>query len=552
MSKRANNEGSIFPYKDGWAGYVWVLTPEGKKTRKWCYGKTREETHEKWLKLHEQARRGPVATKSPKLADYLAYWLREVVEPNLAPATAATYETFCRLYLGPILGKKQLEKLTVRDVQTWFNQLKTTCQCCAQGKDERRSKQKCCALGKCCKQIASERTIRDAWTILRAALNNAVREELLSRNVAALRRVAKPRRRKVKPWSVDEARQFLESARTRHDPLFAAYVLILATGLRRGEVLGLRWQDVDLDNAEMTIAWQLQRVRGQLHHRETKTEASDAVLPLIDVCVSALKGRREDQDRSREAAGEEWTETGLVFTTRTGRPVEPRNFNRSFAKAVAHAKVRSIPVHATRKTCASLLVALDVHPRIAMQILRHRLSGTPTTDHLGAGLPRRRRFPLAPVAVPSCCTGTKKAASDLQKRPLTWVEMRGFEPLTPSMRTKCATGLRYIPKDSIRLANFHGSSRHPSPPQSPTARRGGSAYWSNSTSGVRNSMISASACSAARASTRCRSRWRRRRTARASAARMRRSLSTRVAMRSTVRYAVRSTPAGATPHQGIT
>ncbi|MEU4724781.1 tyrosine-type recombinase/integrase [Nonomuraea dietziae] len=74
---------------------------------------------------------------------------------------------------------------------------------------------------------------------------------------------------------------------------------------------------------------------------------------------------------SRKAAGEEWTESGLVFTTRTGRPVEPHNFNRSFAKAVELAEVRSIPVHATRKTCASLLVALNVHPRIAMQILRH-------------------------------------------------------------------------------------------------------------------------------------------------------------------------------------
>ncbi|TMR98365.1 site-specific integrase [Nonomuraea basaltis] len=154
-------------------------------------------------------------------------------------------------------------------------------------------------------------------------------------------------------------------------PLYAAYVLVLATGLRRGEVLGLRWQDVDLDNAEMTIAWQLQRFRDQLHHRETKTEASDAVLPLIDVCITALKERQEDQQRCRETAGAEWVENGLVFTTRTGRPVEPRNFNRSFAKAIQHAQVRSIPVHATRKRCASLLVALDVHARIAMQILRH-------------------------------------------------------------------------------------------------------------------------------------------------------------------------------------
>ncbi|MCG5220414.1 site-specific integrase [Streptosporangium sp. KLBMP 9127] len=370
MSKRANREGSVFPYKNGWAGYVWVTTPEGKKTRKWCYGKTREETHDKWLKLHEMARKGPVVTKSPKLADYLAYWLREVVEPNLAPKTAETYEMFVRLYIVPGLGGKRLDKLGVRDVQTWHNKLRTACQCCAQGKDARRSTKKCCDKGMCCGQTASERTVRDAWTVLRAGLSNAVREEVLTRNVAALMRVPKPRRRKVKPWSVDEARQFLESARTHGDPLYTAYVLILALGLRRGEMLGLRWEDVDLDQAELTVGWQIQRVRGRLLHRQTKTESSDAVLPLVDICVTALNERRRTQKATREAA-KEWTDNGLVFTTRTGQPVEPRNFNRSFAAAIKRAEVRAVPVHATRKTCASLLVALDVHPRIAMQILRH-------------------------------------------------------------------------------------------------------------------------------------------------------------------------------------
>ncbi|MDF5757627.1 site-specific integrase [Spongiactinospora sp. TRM90649] len=367
---RANNEGSIFPYRNGYAGYVWVTTPTGERKRKWAYGKTRDETHDKWLKLHELARKGPVVTKSETLAAYLDRWLREVVQPNLAPKTAETYEMFVRLYISPGLGNRRLDKLGVREVQTWHNKLRAACQCCAQGKDARRSPKKCCALGKCCGQTVSERTVRDAWTVLRAALNNAIREEVLTRNVAALMRVPKPRRRKVKPWSVDEARRFLESARKRHDPLYAAYVLILAVGLRRGDVLGLSWQDVELDQAELTVGWQLQRVGGKLLHRETKTEASDAVLPLVDVCVTALRERRKEQEATR-AAADQWTDNGLVFTTRTGQPIEPRNFNRSFAAAIKKAAVPSIPVHATRKTCASLLVALDVHPRIAMQILRH-------------------------------------------------------------------------------------------------------------------------------------------------------------------------------------
>lgn len=373
--QRANGEGSIFPYRTGYAAYVWVTTPDGTRRRKWVYGKTREETHGKWLKLHEASRGGPVATSSPTLADYLTYWLREVVvEPNYAPLTCATYETLTRLYIVPGLGAKRLDKLAVRDARAWLNKLRVTCQCCAQGKDARRpeAKRRCCARtpAECCQQFASERTIRDAWTILCSALTNAVTEELIGKDVAGLLHVSKPRRRKVKPWTAEEARQFLESARRDQDPLYAAYVLVLVLGLRKGEVIGLPWNAVNLDRAELDIAWQLQRVRGELLHRATKTEASDATLPLPDICMTALRLRQTAQVGAR-AATAGWIETDLVFTTRMGTPYEPRNFNRRFETRCAIAGVRRITVHDTRHTCATLLAALDVHPRVAMRILRH-------------------------------------------------------------------------------------------------------------------------------------------------------------------------------------
>ncbi len=280
---------------------------------------------------------------------------------------------FVRRYIVPGLGSKRLDKLTSRDVRTWLNQLRDTCQCCAQGKDTAREegKRKCCAVGECCRQVASDRTIRDAWTTLRGALSNAVREELIARNAASLIRVAKPRTRKPKPWSVEEARQFLESARTDQDPLYAAYVLILTLGLRRGEVLGLRWEEVNLDASELTVSWQLQRIGGKLLHRETKTEASDAVLPLPDICLTALRDRARRQDVWKDAARDVWADLDMVFTTRSGYPVEPRNFHRDFKSRCRKSGVRPLAVHSTRRTCASLLVALDVHPRVAMQILRH-------------------------------------------------------------------------------------------------------------------------------------------------------------------------------------
>ncbi|RVX46261.1 site-specific recombinase XerD [Nonomuraea polychroma] len=375
---RANNEGSIFPYKNGWAGYVWVTTPEGNKTRKWAYGKTREETYEKWLKLHEQARKGPVATKHETVAAFVKRWLAEVIEPNREPTTYVAYEPLVRLYIIPGLGKKRLDKLTVRDVQAWLNTLPTLCTCCTQRKDHKRPehKRRCCSIGKCCKGYLSRSSIAGVRRVLRSALGHALREELVTKNVASLTTLPSATKTKKKRqhgvWSVDEARRFLKHLREVDDPLYGAYVLILVLGLRRGEVLGLTWDCVDLAGEQLWISRQLTRVGGRLLHRETtKTEDSTASLPLFGLCVSALRHRRRVQEEARKVAGDQWKTSDLTFTTRTGTPIEPRNFNRAFESHCRRAGVPRIRVHDTRHTCASLLAALDVHPRVAMRILRH-------------------------------------------------------------------------------------------------------------------------------------------------------------------------------------
>jgi len=370
---RASGEGSIFPYRNGYAAYVWVDKPDGKRARKYVYGQTRELVHDKWIRLHAQAKAGPVATSVPTVGDYLAYWLRSVVQPNLAPLTAATYETMVRRYIVPGLGSKRLDRLQVRDVQAWINQVPKICQCCAQGKDASRKpdKQRCCAIGNCCHQAPATQTLGDLRKVLRSALSTAMSEELVTRNVAALIKLPPTRKHKGHAWSSDEARRFLESARGDGDPFYAAYVLVLVLGFRKGEVLGLSWDDVDFDAAELTIGRQLQRVRGQLLHRETKTDGCDTTLPLPSICVAALRLRRGEQDEAQAKAGQRWRSTNLIFTTRYGTPIEPRNFNRSYDLRIAKARVRRITVHDARRTCGSLLADLDVHPRVAMQILRH-------------------------------------------------------------------------------------------------------------------------------------------------------------------------------------
>ncbi|MFJ8586199.1 tyrosine recombinase XerC [Streptomyces sp. NPDC093595] len=372
--KRGNGEGSIYPYKKGYAAYAWVTKPDGKRARKYVYGKTREEVHDKWIRLHADAKKGPVVTRHRTVATFLAYWLDSIVKPNLAPLSYVSYEGSVRLYIAPHLGTKRLDKLTVRDVREWLTKLSAVCQCCAQGKDAKRapSRRRCCAVGECCEAYPSRRVIQAARDTLRAALTHAVAEEEIGRNVASLVKVPKPRRRRIKPWSVAEAGRFLADAAARDDPLFAAWVLVLCLGLRRGEVLGLTWKSVDFAAGELYVDHQIQRAGRQILHRETKTEDSDDFLPLPALCLKALRMRRAQQLGDRKAAGELWQDShGLIFTTKYGTPIEPGNLTRMFALRARRAGLRVIPLRNTRHTVAALLVVLGVHPKVAQRILRH-------------------------------------------------------------------------------------------------------------------------------------------------------------------------------------
>jgi integrase len=188
-------------------------------------------------------------------------------------------------------------------------------------------KRRCCAAGKCCHEVLSARSRKDARDTLRAALTCAVQDETISRNpVTAVKMTRRrdparqSRRKQRQSWTVDDARWFLESAWHAGEPLYAAFALVLVLGLRKGEVLGLAWDQVDFEERELYVGEQLQRARGQLVLREVKTETSQAPLPLPDVCVTALKIRRQQQEAARARAADGWIDNGLVFTTRYEAP----------------------------------------------------------------------------------------------------------------------------------------------------------------------------------------------------------------------------------------
>jgi integrase len=167
--------------------------------------------------------------------------------------------------------------------------------------------------------------------------------------------------------ALGETLDFLAAA--RKDPLYAAFVLAIAMGLRRGEIIGLRWVDVDLDKRVLYVRQQTQRRRGVLYNDDPKGRRRRAV-PLPAMCIAPLRWHRMRQ-AAKLRAGEPWDEGGYVFATRNGRPVEPRNVYRSFTRVADSAGLRVIRLHDARHGCATLLTAAGVAPRVVMEILGH-------------------------------------------------------------------------------------------------------------------------------------------------------------------------------------
>jgi integrase len=208
--------------------------------------------------------------------------------------------------------------------------------------------------------------------VLSAALSRAVREELVSRNVARLVELPPWEAAEAVPWSAAEALAFLTAAKS--DPLYRAFVLLLLYGMRRGEVLGLRWSDIE-DNT-IHVRQQVQRIKGKLLTGPVKTRAGKRDLPLLGLADEALMIRRGVQFLDCERFGPAWTDTGLVFTTKSGLPVEPRNLNRSFGRICDDNAIRRVSVHTLRHTTASLLKPLGVPPKDARVILGHANAST--------------------------------------------------------------------------------------------------------------------------------------------------------------------------------
>jgi integrase len=356
--KSANGDGGGRIRPDG--SWEWRVTLEDGR-RLSAYGKTRAEAKTRCLAKLKAAASGVDLKESRQtLSHFLERWLADVVQPQLAPKTYVSYRDTVRKHIVPTLGKVRVEKLTPQQVQALL-----------------RAKEQ---------EGLSPRSVAYIRSVLRIALNRAIKWNVVARNASAL--ADPPRQVRVErvPLTPEQAQTFLAAA--EGDRLEALYLVTAALGLRIGEGLGIRWQDVDLDTGTLRIRQVVQRVDGQLIFKEPKTEKSRRTLTLPAVVVDALRRHRDRQ--AFEAAGPCWTDRGLVFTNVIGGPLEPSNVLKRFKATLREARLPEQRFHDLRHYAATFMVAKGVPMRVVMDILGHSQMAT-TTDLYAHVMPAAHR-----------------------------------------------------------------------------------------------------------------------------------------------------------------
>jgi integrase len=345
-SRRGHGEGSIYQRKsDGrWIAAVDCGVVNGQRKRKTLSGKTRREVAEKLKALvHDQQQGLPIATPRQSVGQFLDHWLADVAKPSVRAATYRSYEGIVRVHLKPALGRHQLTALTPQHVQQMLNAK------LASG--------------------LSARSVQYCRDVLRNALGQAETWGLVTRNVAALAQPPQVPHYEMRFLTPAQARTLLQAA--RGERLEALYAVALALGLRQGEALALRWQDVDLVAGTLRVRHTLQRVDGKLQLGEPKTSQSRRTLIMPPVVIAALRDQQARLALERVAAGPRWQEQDLVFCTTKGTPLDARNVTKGFKQLLAAAGLPDMRWHDLRHSCASLLLAQQVNHRVVMEILGH-------------------------------------------------------------------------------------------------------------------------------------------------------------------------------------
>jgi integrase len=343
--RRANGEGGVTRRKDGsWMARYTVQTPTGRK-RKVIYAKSHEEARRKLAEAIAERDKGLVYDSgNVTLEEYLGRWLEDSVRGSVKVTTHAGYERVARLHFCPTLGGTKLAALAPAHLQTLY-----------------RAK---------LDEGLAPKSVKYIHTTLHRALKQAVRWGLVPRNVAAAvdaPRVVTP---EMRPLSPARARTLLSAAEGNR--LEALFVLAVTTGMRQGEILGLGWEDADLDAGVVRVRRTLTLAKGGAYLTEPKTPRSRRSIRLTASAVGALERHRVRQEDEDAARGPNWNEQGLVFCTRRGTPIRRDTLHdKHWKPLLRRAGLPDIRFHDLRHTCATLLLTKGVHPKIVSEMLGH-------------------------------------------------------------------------------------------------------------------------------------------------------------------------------------
>lgn len=346
MARRGDGEGTVFRRADGrWAASL-RLEDGG---RKWLYGQTKQEVQRKLAVLRRTVEDGlSVTPERGTVGDYLTDWL-ETIRPSLQESGWDSHQYFVERHISPRIGWVRLAKLSPQQVQQLY--------------------------AACLTAGLSNTTVNHLHGTLHKALDDAMRLGLVARNVTELVNAPRVDHREMRPLTLVEARTLLESSHGRGDRLLALWSLAIATGMRRGEVLALHWMDVQLAGPRghaLSVRWNLRYRGGVFTFKEPKTRRSRRRIALASETVEMLRAHRTRQKVERLRAGEVWQENDLVFCTEAGTPLSANGGIRStFERVLRRAALPAIRFHDLRHTCASLLLAENVNPKVVSELLGH-------------------------------------------------------------------------------------------------------------------------------------------------------------------------------------